>query len=116
MTDFYCDWGTYENFHCSIKPPGPAWPQSHPTLSNDKSHLRTPTSDLDEESIQESFVLVLVTGGTLCMMKNESGNYAPVANYLTETIPQISLLHDHAYYTEHLASRIKNTSTFVLPE
>jgi len=36
-------------------------------------NIRVPVSEQDEESIQESFVLVLVTGGTLCMMKNNEG-------------------------------------------
>jgi hypothetical protein len=65
------------------------------TRLNDFSKiLRPPTSELGEEHIQEHFVLVLVTGGTLCMTKNDAGTYEPEADYLVNAIPDISLLHD----------------------
>ena len=79
-------------------------------------NLRIPPSDLDEECIQESFVLVLVTGGTLCMVKNDADTYEPKSDYLSNSIGDISLLHDKQYFEEHVQSRTQNDLTFVLPE
>ena len=46
-------------------------------------------SELDEVANHEKFVLVLITGGTLCMKRNEKGNYAPVEGFLSDAIPGI---------------------------
>jgi hypothetical protein len=72
-------------------------------------------SDLDETNVRESFVLVLVTGGTLCMVKNESGTYEPLKGYLESAVPHINLLHDDKYFLDHVAERA-GKNTFVLPE
>ena len=53
-----------------------------------------PVKDNEDISKHEKFVLVLITGGTLCMKRNEKGNYAPVEGFLEDTLPGISLLHD----------------------
>lgn len=44
------------------------------------------------------------------------GTYEPMPNYLSKSIHTVSLLHDSAYFEQHLKSRIQNESTFVLPE
>ena len=57
------------------------------------AHLSLPLprlSDNDEIAKREKFVLVLVTGGTLCMKRNGNGNYAPVEGFMEETIPGVS--------------------------
>ena len=64
-----------------------------------------PLSEIEPSGQREKFVLVLVTGGTLCMKKNIKGNYAPVPGFLSEAIPTISLLHDSEYYEQYIESR-----------
>merc|ERR1712168_476111 len=49
-------------------------------------------SECEEVSNREKFVLVIVTGGTLCMKKNEKGNYVPAKGFLNNAIGNISLL------------------------
>ena len=61
--------------------------------------------ECEEVSNREKFVLVIVTGGTLCMKKNEKGNYIPAKNFLNNAIGNISLLHDKDYYNEFIAPR-----------
>ena len=71
--------------------------------------------DNDDVAKHEKFVLVLITGGTLCMKRNEKGNYAPVEGFLEEKIPDISLLHDHEYYEEHIQDRLVSTLLYPRP-
>ena len=61
--------------------------------------------ECEEVSNREKFVLVIVTGGTLCMKKNEKGNYIPAKGFLNNAIGNISLLHDKDYYNEFIAPR-----------
>ena len=67
--------------------------------------LKTDEIECEEVSNREKFVLVIVTGGTLCMKKNEKGNYVPAQGFLNNAIGNISLLHDKEYYDEFIAPR-----------
>ena len=67
--------------------------------------LKTEEKECEEVSNREKFVLVIVTGGTLCMKKNEKGNYVPAKGFLNNAIGNISLLHDKDYYDEFIAPR-----------
>ena len=64
-----------------------------------------PIAEIEPSGQREKFVLVLVTGGTLCMKKNLKGNYAPIPGFLSEAIPTISLLHDSDYYEQYIGAR-----------
>lgn len=63
----------------------------------------------------ERNVLVLATGGTLCMKPNAEGAYEPVPRYIPETLRGNSALHDRLYYNNHIHNRIRHDDTFVLP-
>ena len=74
--------------------------------------LKTEEKECEEVSNREKFVLVIVTGGTLCMKKNEKGNYVPAKGFLNNAIGNISLLHDKEYYDEFIAPRKVLHSSF----
>lgn len=63
----------------------------------------------------ERNVLVLATGGTLCMKPNLEGAYEPVPRYIPDVMRTNSNMHDQLYYNQHIYHRRKHEDTFVLP-
>ncbi|OWR55000.1 hypothetical protein KGM_206879 [Danaus plexippus plexippus] len=59
-------------------------------------------------------VLVIYTGGTLGMLKNERGELTPQKNLETRAIRKLPQLHDNDYWTLHLANGEKQ-ECLVLP-
>ncbi|KAG1685111.1 L-asparaginase [Nymphon striatum] len=69
-----------------------------------------------ERSRPESRVLVLHTGGTIGMIKNEQGVYAPEPNKLQQKIKQYPQLHDVDYLTTSLNYQPDQERIIVLPK
>ncbi|KAL2742327.1 L-asparaginase isoform X2 [Vespula maculifrons] len=62
----------------------------------------------------ESRVLVLYTGGTIGMIRNESGVLVPKANSFVNTLRQFSQMHDRDY-AKKMYGEMANESPLILP-
>lgn len=63
----------------------------------------------------ETNVLVLATGGTLCMKPNSEGAYETVADYIPKVLKSNAAMHDRIYYNNYIIDRERCKNTLVLP-
>lgn len=86
--------------------------------------LPRPPTEIDHEDAQQRLlqsdeiernVLVLATGGTLCMKPNAEGAYEAVPRYIPDTFKVTSAVHDVEYFEKYVEPRTNNKDTFVLP-
>ncbi|XP_003705214.2 L-asparaginase 1 isoform X1 [Megachile rotundata] len=72
---------------------------------SDMEHLRNHSSGrLASESIRDGRVLVLYTGGTIGMIRNENGVFVPKANAFVKKLRKYPQMHDREYADERFGS------------
>ncbi|KAK7868259.1 hypothetical protein R5R35_000657 [Gryllus longicercus] len=76
---------------------------------------RTSAVDLTVDSA-ESRVLVIYTGGTIGMMRNEQNALVPVPNALVRTLRRNPVLHDEVYARTKFRHKEPSPPTLVLPD
>ncbi|XP_069688700.1 L-asparaginase-like isoform X2 [Periplaneta americana] len=73
------------------------------------------SAPINRNKERESRVLVLYTGGTIGMMKNDMNAYVPIPDAFEKYIRRIPYMHDEEYVASKLSSKDKS-KFLVLPE
>ncbi|XP_047353242.1 L-asparaginase 1 isoform X1 [Vespa velutina] len=82
--------------------------------SNDSEKYSTKENATTSEIKSESRVLVLYTGGTIGMIRNESGVLVPKANSFVNNLRQFSQMHDRDY-AKQIYGKMADESPLILP-
>ncbi|XP_035719284.1 L-asparaginase-like isoform X2 [Vespa mandarinia] len=88
--------------------------QATEIYSNDSEKYSTKENATTSEIKSESRVLVLYTGGTIGMIRNESGVLVPKANSFVNNLRQFSQMHDRDY-AKRIYGKMADESPLILP-